>query len=82
MSTVRAYAASKANGDLEPFEYELGPIGPEEDIAVESSGICHSDLSMLENAWSVTRFPFVKWSTKTGHFFSSHSIKYMFNFHR
>ncbi len=60
MSTVRAYAASKANGDLESFEYELGPIGPEEvDIAVESCGICHSDLSMLEDAWSITRFPFI-----------------------
>ncbi|SFK57814.1 uncharacterized zinc-type alcohol dehydrogenase-like protein [Nitrosomonas aestuarii] len=60
MSTVHAYAANKANGDLEPFEYKLGPIGPEQvDIAVESCGICHSDLSMLENAWGMTQFPFV-----------------------
>ncbi len=60
MSTVHAYAARKANGALESFEYELGLIGPEEvDIAVESCGICHSDLSMLDDAWGMTRFPLV-----------------------
>ncbi len=60
MATVHAYAAREADGNLEPFEYELGPSGPEEvDITVESCGICHSDLSMLEDAWSLTQFPFV-----------------------
>ena len=60
MNTVHAYAATEANGSLEPFEYELGPIGPEDvDINVESCGICHSDLSMLEDAWGMTQFPFV-----------------------
>lgn len=60
MTTVHAYAATEANGPLEAFEYELGEIGPDQvDIAVESCGICHSDLSMLENAWGITQFPFV-----------------------
>lgn len=60
MSTVHAYAANTANSPLEPFEYELGPIGSDEvDIAVESCGICHSDLSMLEDAWGMTRYPLV-----------------------
>ncbi len=60
MTTVNAYAAWQANGELQPLEYELGPIGPYHvDIAVESCGICHSDLSMLENAWGMTQFPFV-----------------------
>lgn len=60
MTTVHAYAATKAGGPLEPFEYELGSIGPfEVDIAVESCGICHSDLSMLDNEWQITAYPFV-----------------------
>lgn len=60
MSTVHAYAATESNGLLEPFEYELGPIGPfDVDIDVENCGICHSDLSMLENAWAITQYPFV-----------------------
>ena len=60
MSTVHAYAAAKANGPLDPFEYELGPVGRQEvDIAVETCGICHSVLSMLENAWAITQYPIV-----------------------
>jgi len=60
MTNVQAYAAMKPNGILEPFEYELGPIGPTDvDIAVETCGICHSDLSMLENSWGITEYPFV-----------------------
>jgi uncharacterized zinc-type alcohol dehydrogenase-like protein len=60
MTTVHAYAATSANGLLEPFEYELGPIGLDEvDIEVDACGICHSDLSMLENAWGMSQYPFV-----------------------
>ena len=60
MTVVHAYAATKASGILEPFEYELGALGPTEvDISVESCGICHSDLSMLNNDWGMTQYPFV-----------------------
>lgn len=60
MTIVHAFAAAGPNERLEPFEYEMDPIGPDQvDIAVESCGICHSDLSMLENAWGLTHFPFV-----------------------
>lgn len=60
MPTVHAYAATRENGVLEPFEYELGPLGPQDvDITVESCGICHSDLSMLENAWQMSSYPLV-----------------------
>ena len=58
--TVQAYAAHEAGGKLEPFEYELGSLKPDEvEIDVEYSGICHSDLSMLKNEWGFTRYPFV-----------------------
>ncbi len=60
MTTVNAYAASEAGGKLEPYQYELGPLGDHDvDIAVESCGICHSDLSMLNNEWGMTSYPFV-----------------------
>ncbi len=60
MTTVNAYAAAEADASFESFQYELGDLGAQEvDIAVESCGICHSDLSMLENAWGITAFPFV-----------------------
>ncbi len=60
MTTVQAYAATEVDGEFQPFEYELGALGPNDvDIEVLSCGICHSDLSMLENAWGMTSFPFV-----------------------
>lgn len=60
MVTVHAYAALEENGPLVPYEYELGELRADDiDIAVESCGICHSDLSMLENEWGITRYPLV-----------------------
>ena len=57
---IQAYAAHKASGKLESFEYELGSLKPDEvEIDVEYRGICHSDLSMLKNEWGITRYPFV-----------------------
>lgn len=58
--TVKAYAVTKAKGEFEPFEFELGDIDPYEvDISVESCGICHSDLSMVDDEWGMTQFPLV-----------------------
>ena len=57
---IKALAASGAKQPLKPFEYNPGPLGSEQvEIAVESCGICHSDLSMLDNDWGMTVYPFV-----------------------
>lgn len=57
---VHAYAAAEPRAPLKPFTYELGPLGPEDiDIAVQYCGICHSDLSMRNNDWQMTKYPFV-----------------------
>ena len=57
---IKAYAASEPGGELKPFEYDPGKLGAEEvEIDVEYCGICHSDLSMLDNEWGMTQYPFV-----------------------
>ncbi|NEO36264.1 MAG: NAD(P)-dependent alcohol dehydrogenase [Moorea sp. SIOASIH] len=57
---IRAYAADEPGGELKPFEYDPGVLGQEEvEINVEYCGICHSDLSMLDNEWGLTQYPFV-----------------------
>jgi uncharacterized zinc-type alcohol dehydrogenase-like protein len=57
---VKAYAAVAADKPLEPYEYELPELGPEQvDIQVAYCGICHSDFSMIRNEWGFTRYPFV-----------------------
>lgn len=57
---IHAYAATAAKGDLKRFEFDPGPLGDGQvEIAVSYCGICHSDLSMLDNDWGISRFPFV-----------------------
>ncbi|MCY1720582.1 NAD(P)-dependent alcohol dehydrogenase [Prolixibacteraceae bacterium Z1-6] len=60
MTTVNAYAAHEAGGKLIPFKYELPVLGRDQvDIKVHYCGICHSDLSMINNEWGMTQFPLV-----------------------
>jgi uncharacterized zinc-type alcohol dehydrogenase-like protein len=57
---IHAYAAHEAKGQLTPFEYDPGSLGPEQvEIDVIACGICHSDLAMLHNHWEMTQYPFV-----------------------
>jgi len=60
MPAIRAFAATQAKGDLKPFEYDPGPLGVDQvEVAVSHCGICHSDLSMLDNDWGMTSYPLV-----------------------
>ncbi len=57
---IKAYAALTAGGKLEPFEYDPGELGVDQvEIDISSCGICHSDLSMLNNDWQMTEYPLV-----------------------
>ena len=58
--TIKAYAAHEPKGRLEPFTYDPGDLGPDQvEIAVTHCGICHSDLSMLNNDWGMSEYPLV-----------------------
>ena len=60
MTSYRAWAAPNPGAALEAFEYDPGPLGADEvEITVDHCGICHSDLSMLDNHWGFTQYPFV-----------------------
>jgi uncharacterized zinc-type alcohol dehydrogenase-like protein len=57
---IRAYAAHKAGDQLRAFEYDPGPLGPDQvEIDVQACGLCHSDLSMLANDWHMSAYPLV-----------------------
>src|SRR5271155_4328689 len=60
MKNINAYAATTAHGTLQPFSFDPGELGAEEvEIKVSHCGICHSDISMLDNEWGMSTFPFV-----------------------
>lgn len=59
-TTVHAYAVREPRGKLEPLEFQLGPLGPDEvEIDVESCGVCFSDVSMIDDAWGLASYPLV-----------------------
>lgn len=61
MSTkFKAYAAFSKGAALAPFEFDPGPLGGDQvEIKVSHCGVCHSDLSMLDNEWGMSSYPFV-----------------------
>jgi uncharacterized zinc-type alcohol dehydrogenase-like protein len=60
MSEIHALAAKQPKGKLEQFSYDPGPLGDEQvEIEVQYCGICHSDLSMLNNDWGISAYPLV-----------------------
>jgi len=59
-NSIKAFAATAPKAPLQPFEFTPGPLADEDvEIAVESCGICHSDLSMLDNEWGMSAYPLV-----------------------
>lgn len=57
---IHAWAADAPGAAFQPFAYDAGPLADDDvEIAVEYCGICHSDLSMLDNEWKMTQYPFV-----------------------
>jgi alcohol/geraniol dehydrogenase (NADP+) len=37
---------------------DLGPLGAEDiEVAVEHCGLCHSDLSAVNNEWGISQYP-------------------------
>lgn len=58
--SIKAYAALEPTSQLVPYEYEAGELGATEvEIAVEYCGLCHSDLSMINNDWGASEYPLV-----------------------
>src|SRR5262249_9148709 len=60
MSVIEAWIAPAARQKLVRQQVDLGPLGAEEvEVQVEHCGLCHSDLSMLEDEWGIAQYPAV-----------------------
>lgn len=60
MTIIKSYAAKEAGGELELYEYDAGELQPEDvEVRVDYCGICHSDLSMIDNEWGFSQYPLV-----------------------
>src|SRR5262249_3830212 len=64
---INAWVAPTAKSKLVRQQVELGPLGAEEvEVQVEYCGLCHSDLSVLNNDWGFSQFPAVLGHEITG----------------
>lgn len=60
MSMIKSYAAKEAGGELEVYEYDPGELRPQDvEVQVDYCGICHSDLSMIDNEWGFSQYPLI-----------------------
>jgi uncharacterized zinc-type alcohol dehydrogenase-like protein len=56
----QSYAALEAGAPLQTIPLELPSLAHDDvRIAVEYCGICHSDISMIDNAWGISQYPLV-----------------------
>src|SRR6266576_3906567 len=57
----REHKAWVTKGAKQPMvleSFDPGPLGDEEvEVVVEHCGLCHSDVSVLNNEWGISQFP-------------------------
>ena len=54
--TVHAWATKGPNQRLVPYTYEAGELAADDvEIAVENCGLCHSDVSVMNNEWGISQ---------------------------
>ncbi|MHA3056217.1 NAD(P)-dependent alcohol dehydrogenase [Acinetobacter sp. ANC 4633] len=57
---IRSYATLTAKSALVPYEFDAGDLLPHQvEVKVEYCGLCHSDLSIIDNDWGVSQYPVV-----------------------
>src|SRR5699024_5911713 len=57
---IQAYAAMSAGAALEPYQFDAGELQPHQvEVKVEYCGLCHSDISVINNDWGSSVYPVV-----------------------
>lgn len=57
---INAYAAFEPKAELKAYEYEPGELMPDQvEIDVHYCGLCHSDISVIDDDWGMTQYPVV-----------------------
>ena len=57
---IHGFGVHAAGAELLPFKYEPGELRPQDiEIKISHCGVCHSDLSLIDNEWGLTQYPFI-----------------------
>ena len=57
---IQAYAAMQAGEALVPYQFDAGELQPHQvEVDVEYCGLCHSDISIINNDWRSSVYPVI-----------------------
>lgn len=57
---IHGFGVHAAGAELLPFKYEPGELRPQDmEIKVSHCGVCHSDVSLIDNDWGISQYPFI-----------------------
>ncbi len=57
-ATHQAWVAKAPKQPMTLEDFDPGPLGAEDvEVAVEHCGLCHSDISVLNNDWGISQYP-------------------------
>ncbi len=60
MSEIHGLAVHAAGAQLLGYKYEAGELKPDEvEIRISHCGVCHSDVSLIDNDWGNSKYPFI-----------------------
>jgi uncharacterized zinc-type alcohol dehydrogenase-like protein len=59
-SDIHGLAVHAAGAQLVPYKYEPGELKANEvEVKISHCGVCHSDISLIDNDWGTSRYPFI-----------------------
>jgi len=57
---IHGFGVHAAGAELLPYKYEPGELRPQDiEIKISHCGVCHSDVSLIDNEWAMTHYPFI-----------------------
>ncbi len=60
MSEIHGLAVHAAGAQLLPYKFDPGDLKPYEvEIKISHCGVCHSDVHLINNDWSISKYPFI-----------------------
>ena len=60
MSEIHGLGVHAAGAQLLAFKYDPGALRADEvEIKISHCGICHSDISLIDNDWGMSKYPFI-----------------------
>jgi len=60
MNEIHGLAVHAAGATLLPYKYDAGDLKPHEvEVRISHCGVCFSDVHLIDNDWSISKYPFI-----------------------